>query len=457
MKEITENLKRDVKDLLTESANLVTGFFKRGACTVRAVAGKWKAFAQDISDAVDALMEPPFMGNGPEAPAQELDPEAEPVVTVMESEHSRFPVGMKLTLSQANELVATADMEQIQAGGPPVPVQFKIDYTKDSYTDCYWLPLEIGSNGDLLTQMEKHIDRYLTQPEEVTRLFEEVPEYCRDELYTTFAPMLVQNLHELSGGVLNYFRRHCDISTFERTSEIQAQALPEAQGKSLLASTKLAVKAMRRAANTGQQPIVQHEKEQSAPIQQMEHSPENDAPRPRRSVKLRLRRLKGDHDIVPVPPPPGIIQEDYQYYSTQRPIDIGTFPNQSDNQPTNIQNFDVRTPVENGAFMAWGVLTYAKPLTADEVARFELRPSRLNLDVYQAMFEQAQIVGPWEQRCKVPAEKRVTLWNGISGIYIPARDVMPEQLAERCRAAKKFPDGPPRRSGANRPRPHEAR
>ena len=147
MKEITENLKRDVKDLLTESANLVTGFFKRGACTVRAVAGKWKAFAQDISDAVDALMEPPFMGNGPEAPAQELDPEAEPVVTVMESEHSRFPVGMKLTLSQANELVATADMEQIQAGGPPVPVQFKIDYTKDSYTDCYWLPLEIGSNS----------------------------------------------------------------------------------------------------------------------------------------------------------------------------------------------------------------------------------------------------------------------------------------------------------------------
>ena len=107
--------------------------------------------------------------------------------------------------------------------------------------------------------------------------------------------------------------------------------------------------------------------------------------------------------------------------------------------------------------MAWGVLTYAKPLTADEVARFELRPSRLNLDVYQAMFEQAQIVGPWEQRCKVPAEKRVTLWNGISGIYIPARDVMPEQLAERCRVAKKFPDGPPRRSGANRPRPHEAR
>lgn len=44
MKEITGNLKQDVKDLLGESASLFTGFFKRGACTVRAVADKWKAF-----------------------------------------------------------------------------------------------------------------------------------------------------------------------------------------------------------------------------------------------------------------------------------------------------------------------------------------------------------------------------------------------------------------------------
>ncbi len=457
MKEITGNLKRDVKELLAESANLVTGFFKRGACTVRAVADKWKAFAQDISNAVDTLMEPPFVGNGPEAPAQELDPEAEPVVTVMESEHSRFPVGMKLTLSQANELVATVDMEQIQAWRPPVPVQFKIDYTKDSCTDCYWLPLEIGSNGNLLTQMEKHIDRYLTQPEEVTRLFGEVPEYCRDELYTTFAPMLAQSIHDLSAGVLNYFRRHCDISTLERTSEIQAQALPEAQGKSLLASTKLAVKTLRRAANTGQQPIVQHEEEQSAPIQQAEHSPENDTPRPRRSVKLRLRQFKREQVVEPPPITPEISEEVYRYYSTQRPIDIGTFPNKSDNQPTNIQHFDERTPVEDGALMAWGVLTYAKPLTVDEMTRYELRPALLNLDVYQVMAAQAAVVGPWEQRCKILVGKRITRWIEATGTYAPAKGVMPEQLAERYRLAKEYPDGITRRFRANRPRSFDAR
>ena len=53
MKEITGNLKRDMKDLLGESANVVTGFFRRGVCTVRAVADKWRTFTQDISAAVD--------------------------------------------------------------------------------------------------------------------------------------------------------------------------------------------------------------------------------------------------------------------------------------------------------------------------------------------------------------------------------------------------------------------
>lgn len=74
MKEITGNLNRDVKELLTESANLVTGFFKRGACTVRAVADKWKAFAQDISNAVNTMMEPPFVGNGPSVPQSNQSP-----------------------------------------------------------------------------------------------------------------------------------------------------------------------------------------------------------------------------------------------------------------------------------------------------------------------------------------------------------------------------------------------
>lgn len=92
MKEITGNLKQDVKDLLGESASLFTGFFKRGACTVRAVADKWKAFAHDISAAVDDLMKPPFAEGGPEAPMVSLDPEGEPIVTITESMDGVFPL-----------------------------------------------------------------------------------------------------------------------------------------------------------------------------------------------------------------------------------------------------------------------------------------------------------------------------------------------------------------------------
>ena len=50
-------------------------------------------------------------------------------------------------------------------------------------------------------------------------------------------------------------------------------------------------------------------------------------------------------------------QEFYCYYSTQRPVDIGTFPRPPGNEPTEIRNFDRRIPIEQETFSAWGVLT----------------------------------------------------------------------------------------------------
>ncbi|MCB5377598.1 hypothetical protein LIP85_17760, partial [Flavonifractor plautii] len=149
MKEITGNLKQDVKDLLGESASLFTGFFKRGACTVRAVADKWKAFAHDISAAVDDLMKPPFAEGGPEAPMVNLDSEGEPIVTITESMDERFPTGKQMSLSQAEEYVRQVDQEYREAERTPQAVKVKIDYMKDGRTDRYWLPLEIGAGGSL--------------------------------------------------------------------------------------------------------------------------------------------------------------------------------------------------------------------------------------------------------------------------------------------------------------------
>ena len=62
----------------------------------------------------------------------------------------------------------------------------------------------------------------------------------------------------------------------------------------------------------------------------------------------------------------------YRYYSTQRPADIGTFP-RFDNEPVSIENYDSRQPVEGGAFRAWAVLTYTKPLTQKQMDEYELR------------------------------------------------------------------------------------
>lgn len=68
----------------------------------------------------------------------------------------------------------------------------------------------------------------------------------------------------------------------------------------------------------------------------------------------------------------------YKYYSTQRPVDIGTFPKPPHNAPDEIMNYDQRVPVENGTFMAWGYLTYTRPLTEQDTYNYELRPSKDN-------------------------------------------------------------------------------
>lgn len=78
--------------------------------------------------------------------------------------------------------------------------------------------------------------------------------------------------------------------------------------------------------------------------------------------------------------------EGYKYYSTQRPVDLLTYPNPPDNKPVEIVNYDcdARIPVQGENFRAWGELTYAKPLTDKQMYDYELRPSRLNPDRVQS-------------------------------------------------------------------------
>ena len=79
----------------------------------------------------------------------------------------------------------------------------------------------------------------------------------------------------------------------------------------------------------------------------------------------------------------------YRYYSTQRPVDIGTYPKLPDNQPLSIVNYDDdrRRPVADGRLMAWGELTYAKPLTEKQMEDYELKPAPGNPDRVRPCFE----------------------------------------------------------------------
>ena len=69
----------------------------------------------------------------------------------------------------------------------------------------------------------------------------------------------------------------------------------------------------------------------------------------------------------------------YRYYSTQRPVDIGTFP-KTENGPLYLVNFDKRESVEQGRFLAWGYLVYDAPLTEKQMTDYELRAAPGNPD-----------------------------------------------------------------------------
>ena len=83
----------------------------------------------------------------------------------------------------------------------------------------------------------------------------------------------------------------------------------------------------------------------------------------------------------------------YKYYSTQRPVDIGTFPKPPHNAPDEIVNYDQRIPVEGGAFPAWGHLTYTRPLTEKQAVDYELRPAPGNPDRPRPIAEQMREAG----------------------------------------------------------------
>ena len=310
MKEITGNLKQDVKDLLGESASLFTGFFKRGVCTVRAVADKWKAFAHDISGTVDELMKPPFAEGGPEAPALLLNSKDEPIVTVVESTDEHFPEKLQMPLSQAERRILQIDELYRAHNQEPQPVKVKIDYMKNGQTDRYFLPLQIGTGGSLLAQMREHISSYQGNQEKISQLFHSVPDEYRASLQNELTPFLHNSLDGLSKELLPYFQWHCGVGELGRQLEEQADMLTENQRAAFQAGVRNTLDGLRQSLNLGvvpEPPALYREQ----PAQKIEIAADRILPKEpprassRHSVKVRLKKIRQNVKIKPVTGHPG--------------------------------------------------------------------------------------------------------------------------------------------------------
>lgn len=286
MKEIAGNLKKDVKDLLDESANIVSGFFRQGLCTVRGAVTRWKNFTQDISGAVGTLFQP-FENAMP--PAVFL--ENQPMVTVMESEEPELPVGTRMTLYEAETRVNELNYRW-STDGPKKSVRLAIDYTMEGEQDRYWLPLDTGPGcRPMLQQMEDFVTGCLKYDLLYNQDFYMASEGLGTLLQEHFGPQVQGDLEKLSTKVLLFFRQHCNISALEQQFEVQAQAMPEKERDKFKRSMAETVASLRIAANTAQvQPIAPDKpQEQPAPV---ERSGQDEGQRPLRPVKLKIQEIK---------------------------------------------------------------------------------------------------------------------------------------------------------------------
>ena len=129
------------------------------------------------------------------------DPNAEPVVTILWSEHSRFHDGETMSLSEANALIESIDRATVAEDGY-YKTKFRIDFVMDGKPDNYGGRQDLGDgDGTLIDHIEKYHayyenneewDNYLLQHGGTERL--EADKAERSMLLHEFVPYL--KLHE---------------------------------------------------------------------------------------------------------------------------------------------------------------------------------------------------------------------------------------------------------------------
>ena len=292
LKEIAGNLKQDVKELLDESARIVTGMFKQGLCTSNGLKKCWESFTHGMTSFVKSLNDPDFF-------APMILPEHQPLVTVKESNCEDLPVGTQMPLYEAEQLIEELNQERWDSGESAECVNVVIDYRMDNVQDRYYLPLLIGpGQGSMLAQLQHRVEAFLKSPDTACQDFYTAAPGLGDLLHEQFGPQLQSDLEKLGNRVLRYFQQHCTISRLEQQFETQAAAMPAKEQKRFQESAKKTIKVLRRATNTGQEPEApQREAVPSAPDSQREQDGQQ---RPRQSVKVQIQQIKEGQSHKPV-------------------------------------------------------------------------------------------------------------------------------------------------------------
>ena len=131
---------------------------------------------------------------------------------------------------------------------------------------------------------------------------------------------------------------------------------------------------------------------------------------------------------------PEFLTAPYKYYSTQRPVDIATYP-KTEGGPAYFKNYDKRESCENATFRAWGYLAYDAPLTIKQMGDYELRaasdnPDNIRVSPYQ--FEaQLEVIGKWEIASGISDMARITWFHNDMGSFVKKDWIMLETVTDR--------------------------
>ena len=147
------------------------------------------------------------------------DPNAEPIVTILWSEHSRFHDGETMSLSEANALIGNLDEATVSEDGY-YKTKFRIDFVMDGQPDYYVGRQDLGDGDGTLID---HIESYHAYYENNEQWDNHVLKYGGTEALEADKAQREMLLHEF----VPYLKLHNNLSKMEQAA---TKALEENSG-----------------------------------------------------------------------------------------------------------------------------------------------------------------------------------------------------------------------------------